>query len=460
MNQIDTLPRPRIPGPLLAAEYWFRPARFLDRCEKLGDRFVLSMPGVPPLVCVTSPADVKAAFTGDQTALHFGEGLKMMAPHEIVLGRTSITIKDDEEHLRDRRMQAPHFVGGKLDAYVPTIAEKTREAMCTWPVGPRVSFQSLMMELTLDVIIATVFGVSDPARHDRVRRSVLDLLGVVGGPSFLVSTIVATARGGRWEGRYPRLQAAKTAVDDLVREEITERRERSDLDRKDILAVFLRMQTENPDAMTDEAIFDAMRTLLIGGYETTASSLAWVAERITRHRQVLERLDESSGQDRDDYLDAVIAESMRLRPVAPFTMRLVVKPFVLDDLQLEPGVMLMPFITLAQRRADTYPEPLAFRPERFEAEPPGTFTWIPFGGGIRRCLGGPFAMLEMRVVLRTILEELRFEPTDEPDEPLARRNVTIVPGGGARVRLRRTATPRVRAAHPASRSSRSTVGAR
>ena len=162
--------------------------------------------------------------------------------------------------------------------------------------------------------------------------------------------------------------------------------------------------------MSDLAICDLMRTLLIGGYATTASSLAWIVERAIRHPEVLAELEASVARGEDGYIDAVVAEGTRVRPVAPFTLRLVVKAFDLEGLHLEPGVMGAPFIALVHRRADVYPDPHAFRPERFLGTKPGMYTWIPFGGGVRRCLGGPFALLEMRVVLRTILQELRFLP--------------------------------------------------
>jgi len=435
MPASSSLPTPPLWGPLLAAEYWLRPGAFLDRCEKLGDRFLLRLPGSPPLVCTTSPADVRAIFTGDQTALHLGAAVKKMAPHELVLGSSSLTVKDGEAHLRDRRRLNPHFAGAGLKAYESSMATATRQAMQAWPLGERVSFQRLMRRLTLDIIISTVFGVGDPERFTRVREAVLRFLRVIGGPGFLAFSMVAVARGGKWEGRHRRLRLAMAAVDAIVKEEIAERRAHGDLARNDVLAVLLRLQAENSEEMTDATICETMRTLLIGGYETTAASLAWTAERLARHPEVLEQLEDSVARGEDDYVDAVVAEALRVRTVFAFTARVVVKPFELDGLPLEPGVMVAPFIALLHRRPDVYPDPLAFRPERFLGTRPGTYTWIPFGGGVRHCLGGPFALLEMRVVLRTMFQELRLRPTTEPDEPIARRNVTLVPGRGAMVTL-------------------------
>lgn len=437
-NALDSLPSPSLPAPLLAAEYWLKPARFFDRCRRLGDRFVWRMPGLPPMVCVTDPADVRAVFTGDQTALHFGEALKKIAPHELILGANSITVKDDEAHLRDRRLLVPSFGATALRTYEPGMEAATRTALSRWPLGQPVSFQALMMSLTLEIIMKTIFGVTDPERLSRLRAAVLEFVAVIGSPGFLAFSILAVARGGRWEGRHRRLRTAMDAVDSIVVEEMSLRRSSGQLDRPDILAVLLRLQREHGErAMSDVAIREMIRTLVVAGYETTASSLAWIAERVTRHPPVLAELDASVERGDDEYVDAVIVEAMRLRPVAPFTSRLVVKPFDLAGLHLEPGVIVTPFIWLVHRRPDVYPNPLDFRPERFVGTKPDNYAWIPFGGGIRKCLGGPFALLEMRTVLRTVLQELRFAPTTAPDEPLGRRNVTIVPGRGAMVVLDR-----------------------
>jgi cytochrome P450 len=413
-----------------------RPARFFDRCERLGSRFLLRMPGSPPLVCLTDPADVRAIFTGDQSALHFGEGLPKMAPHELLFGRETLALKDDEPHLGDRRMLGPHFGGAALKTYEPGMVTTTRELLATWPLGAPFPFQGAAMRLTLEIIVTAIFGVSDAGRLARLREAVLRFVGIAGGPGFLAFSMLAIARGGRWEGRHRRLRAAMAAVDAIVVEELEERRAADHLDRSDVLAVFSRLQTEHgAGAMSDAAICAWMRLLLVAGYETTASSLGWIAERITRHPDVLDELEAGVARGDDAWIDAVIAEAMRLRPVAPFTVRLVVKPFELPGLRLEPGTMVTPFIWLVHRRPEVYPDPAAFRPERFLRTKPDNYAWIPFGGGVRKCLGGPFALLEMRAVLRTILEEHRFVPTDEPDEPLARRNITIVPGRGAMVRL-------------------------
>ena len=430
----SSLPKSLLPRTVLAAEYWFRPEQFLNRCDQLGDRFQISFPGLPPTVGISSPQDIRAIFTGDQSALYLGAGVKKLAPHELLLGETSLIVKDGDEHLCERRMLNPHFMGARLRSYEPMIAQVTREAVHRWPRNQTVSFHSLMMELTLDIIIHVVFGVHDRKRADDVRSATQRLVDVIGSARFAVTTIVAMARGGKWDGKHKLVRNLKARLDKHVVDELVERRATGNLEQDDILSIFLKLQQEHGvEVMSDASICDAMRTLLIAGYETTATSLAWIAERLVRHPDVLESLEKAIENEDSDYVDAIITEGMRVRSVLPFTVRMVVKPFDLNGLQLDVGTLVLPMISLLHRRADLYPNPHEFRPERFIGRPVKNFQWIPFGGGLRKCLGGPFAMLEMRVIVETIYRELRLLPTNEPDEQVGRRNVTLVPSRGAQV---------------------------
>jgi len=252
---------------------------------------------------------------------------------------------------------------------------------------------------------------------------------------FFLQTIIATARRDGWDQPFPRIRRAVAAIDAVVLEEVSERRRAGDLERDDILGLFLRTPGEDGRPMPDSELCDAMRTLLIGGHETTASTLAWILERAARHPAVVARLNRAALAGDDGYLDAVIKEGMRLRPVFPMTGRLAAEPFELPGLMIPAGTMVIPYITLVHRRADLYPDPLAFRPERFLETKAGTFTWIPFGGGARRCIGANFALTEARVVLRTILRHAELLPTGERSERIGRRNITIVPARGARITL-------------------------
>ena len=207
-----------------------------------------------------------------------------------------------------------------------------------------------------------------------------------------------------------------------------------------MLGMILRSTDEHGASMPDNEICDAMRTLLVGGHETTASTLTWILEQVTRHPDVLARLEAAALDGDDDYIDAVIKETMRLRPVFPFTARLAAQPFELRGLTIPAGTLVVPHITLVNRRPDLYPDPLAFRPERFLDTRAGTYTWIPFGGGPRRCIGAAFSLIEIRIVLRTILRHAQLQPTSKPSERIARHTVTIVPAGGATITLKRRST--------------------
>ncbi len=218
--------------------------------------------------------------------------------------------------------------------------------------------------------------------------------------------------------------------------------------------MFLRARDEHDAPMPDHELCDAMRTLLLGGHETTASTLTWILERVTRHPDVLARLQAAALDGDDDYIDAVIKETMRLRPVFPITARLATEPFELSDLTIPAGTLVIPHITLVHRRPDLYPDPLAFRPERFLDTRAGTYTWIPFGGGPRRCIGAAFSLLETRIVLRTILRHAHLMPTDKRSERVARHTITIVPSGGGTVTLKRR-QPTTRPVHPAGADSMS-----
>lgn len=440
MNQIasglNDLKRPNVPAAIVAYEYWIKPEKFAERCSKLGDRFLLSLPGMPPLVCITSPEDMRAVFAGDQTALHFGEGLTKFSPHELVVGPTSISVKDGEEHLKDRRMLAPHFSHASIRQYAPVFREKTRKAMQSWPENKPFSFYQAMMTLTLDIIIEVVFGVTDEKRADALRKATLELLRVVGGKQFFLSMIVAVSKGGVWDGKYKKLKRAKARVDSLVLEELNERRQANNLDREDLLSVFMKMQRENPQQMPDEAIFDAMRTLVVGGYETTASSMAWLGERIIRDQDVIRNLEKAADEGDEEYLEAVVSEGLRARPNLPHTVRYVVKPFDLGKgLSLDPGTMILPMMSLCHHRPDIYPNPEKFDPGRFVGKKASAYELINFGGGLRKCLGAPFALLEMKEIIRAIVEERHFEYTAAKGEKVKRSHVTLVPGKGAMVRL-------------------------
>ena len=434
---LEALPALRRPAAVNAAEYWFAPERFARRCGRLGDRFVVPMPATGPWLCLTDPGDIQRVFTADTDVLRFGAALAKTAPHLLLLGPTGLTNVDGPEHMRRRRMQLPAFHRKVLAGHEEVMQRTTEQALAGLAFERPVRSHDFMQEIALGIIIAAVFGITDPARVTRLRAATLALMREASSQRFFLQTIIATARHNGWDRPFPRIRRAVAAIDAVVLEEVSERKRAGEPDRDDILGLFLRTPGDHGSPMPDNELCDAMRTLLLGGHETTASTLAWILERAARHPDVVARLNSAALDGDDGYIDAVIKEGMRLRPVFPMTGRLAAEPFDLPGLTIPAGTMVIPYITLVHRRADLYPDPLTFRPERFLGTRAGTFTWIPFGGGARRCIGANFALIEARVVLRTMLRHAELLPTQERSERISRRNVTIIPARGGRITLKK-----------------------
>jgi cytochrome P450 len=436
-----------------AAQYWLAPEQFARRCEPLGDRFLVPMPATGPWLCLTNPEDIKRVFTADTDVLRLGAALAKVSAHHLFLGPTGLTNLDGAEHMRKRRMQLPPFQGQALTAYHETMQSKTEEALARWPYGRPTPSRPHMEAISLEVIMATVFGVTDPARVERLRSATLALLREGHSRRFFLQTMIATSRKNGWDRPFPRIRRAIADVDAIVMEEVTQRRNEDKLDGEDVLGMFLRTHDNQDHLMSDSEICDAMRTLLLGGHDTTASTLTWILERVSRFPDALSRLETAALDGDDDYLDAVIKEAMRLRPAFPLTARLATEPFELPGLTIPSGTMVAPYITLVHRRPELYPDPLTFRPERFLDTRAGTYTWIPFGGGPRRCLGAAFSLTEARIVLRTILRHARLQPSNKRAERVAHHNVLVIPARGGRITLQpRTPPPRQKHGDPETRS--------
>ncbi|MFI4992792.1 MAG: cytochrome P450 [Solirubrobacterales bacterium] len=436
MDQTLTdVPRLRRPALVNAAQYWLAPEQFARHCQRLGDRFLVPMPATGPWLCLTDPEDIKRIFTADTGVLALGAALAKASAHHLFLGPTGLTNIDGAEHMRRRRTQLPPFHGDALSGYHETMQRKTEEVLARWPYGHPTPSQPHMEAISLEVIMATVFGVTDPARVDRLRSATLALLREGHSRRFFLQTIIATSRENGWDRPFPRVRRAIDAVDAIVLEEVAQRRGSNQLDGQDVLGMFLRTPDSQGCLMSDEEICDAMRTLLLGGHDTTASTLTWILERVSRYPDALTRLQTAALDGDDEYLEAVIKEAMRLRPAFPLTARLATEPFELPGLTIPSGTMVVPYITLVHRRPELYPDPLTFRPERFLDTRAGTYTWIPFGGGPRRCIGAAFSLTEARIVLRTILRHARLQPSRRRAERVAHRNVFIVPARGGRITL-------------------------
>ena len=402
--------------PLVQTLAWaMAPTWLMDRCARtLGEWFTLTFfPSGMQLVLVSDPEAVKTAFTASPEVAPSGAANSPVAP---VMGPHSVIVLTGAEHLRQRKLLLPPFHGERMREYEDAIVEATRRDMAAWPVGKPMRLHERTRAITLEVILRAVFGV-EAERMDRVREAVGTLL-VPASTLLLMRLALRRPSLERPGGEFGQ---ALDRLDAVLYEELERRRSREDLaERRDILS------------------------LLLAGHETTATSVAWAIERLVRHPDKLERLVaeiDAHPDDGEEYMTAVVNETLRVRPVVPIVVRMLKGELQVGPYTLPAGTRLTPSIYLTNRNPRVYREPDEFRPERFLDSAPETFSWIPFGGGIRRCIGAAFAQLEMKLILRTVLSEL--QPTLprgrrwRAGEGTRRRAITLVPAAGARVVWRR-----------------------
>ena len=426
-------PGPRLPKWMQTAGFLFFPATWIDACRRrYGDVVTFRSLFDPGFVMVFHPELVKQVFRGSPDRLHAGEANALLGP---VVGERSVLLLDGAEHLRQRKLLLPPFHGERMRAYEEVMVEAADRAIDSWPVGEQFTLLRSMQALTLDVIVRAVFGVTDVDRAVELKRSLRAMIDPVASRVGVLLLLVTGGRRGSGAGEEFARQ--RRAVDDLIYEEIAARRSASDLaDREDVLSMLVLARDEGGSPMTDEELRDELLTLLVAGHETTATALAWAFELLLRNPDVLARLQSSLADGDDPYLGAVVKETLRVRPVIPGIGRVVRgdEPFEVGDFAIPPGVEINPSIAAIHRRADRYPEASEFRPERYLGpEAPDTYTWLPFGGGTRRCLGASFAEFEMRTVIRRVLERTQLEPVGRSPERGVRRGITFVPKRGVRV---------------------------
>jgi cytochrome P450 family 135 len=439
-------PGPSAP-PLVQTLRWMnRPIAFMESCSKrYGDAFTVMFLGFQtPMVMLSDPEALRALYT-DRAHEPPPSRQITLAP---VVGADSVLVLNGAPHIARRRLMLPPFHGERMRAYESAVAEITEREIATWPRDQSFAIHPRMQAITLELILGVVFGVTDSQRREQLRQ----LLPVLTGDSASIGCqmqILLARRLRRRDDGMGALQTLMGQIDELLFAEIAERRADPDGDeRDDILALLASARFEDGSAMSDRELRDQLITLLLAGHETTATALAWAFDLLLRHPAALARLiAEIDDGTSDEYLRAVVSESLRMRPVVPLAGRRLGKNLDAGDLHLEAGTDVTPAIWLTHRRADLYPEPYAFRPERFLDNPPTTYGWIPFGGGVRRCLGAAFAEMEMRVVLTTVLRECALSAGSPGLERVVRRNVTLAPRHGTPVRYApRVVTARVPAA--------------
>jgi cytochrome P450 family 135 len=335
----------------------------------------------------------------------------------------------------------PPFHGERMREYEAVMTEAADREIEAWPVGKPFTLLPSMQSLTLDVIMSAVFGVERGPRQEELKRRVRAVVAPVGSRFGVL--VMALSRGRFVASGFRGFEERRRQLDELIYEEIARRRSEPDLEeRKDVLSMLLLARDEEGRAMSDQELRDELVTLLVAGHETTATGLAWAFELLLREPSVLQRLRTALEEGDDSYLEAVVKETLRVRPVVPGIGRVVRgEPFEVGGYLIPDGIEINPSIAAIHRRADCYPEPRAFRPERFlAADAPDTYTWLPFGGGTRRCLGASFATFEMRVVIRRVIERTRLTALGRPEKAI-RKGVTIVPKRGVRVMQKVAANP-------------------
>jgi cytochrome P450 len=418
-------PGPKLPRWIQTLGFMFFNRRWVDWAHRrYGDAVTFRSLFDSCFVMVFSPELVKQVFRAPPDRLRAGEANALLGP---IVGERSVLLLDGREHMRQRKLLLPPFHGERMRAYQEVMVEATDRVVDSWRAGQTVTLLPAMQELTLEVIERTVFGVADVHRREELTRRVRALLDPVNSRGQVLMLVLTGGRRGAGAGED--FTRARRELDELLFEEIARRREVADLDqREDVLSMLLCARDEEGEPMTDGELRDELLTLLVAGHETTATALAWAFELLMRNPGVATKTDAD--------LDAVVKETLRLRPVISGVGRVIrEEPFELGGYTLPVGMEINPSIAGIHRRADHYPRPGDFDPSRYGGDgAPDTYTWVPFGGGTRRCLGASFATFEMRTVIRRVLERVDMAPAGPPEKGV-RRSIVYVPAKGVRVQV-------------------------
>jgi cytochrome P450 len=430
-------PGPRTPRAVQMYQWIADPIPYLARAAaRYGPMFTARFV-IGDLVFISDPALIKEVFRGDPDVLRAGEANR--PPLEPIVGPNSALTLDGPEHLRQRKLMLPSFHGERMSRYGELIEEITHDDIDRWPVGTPFALRNRTQWVTLEVIMRAVFGIEDANRLDRLRDTLNRILELGSNRFAMTSIVLPQLRRTVGRGMWRRFGTLRARADDLIYDEIRRRRaDPATPDRDDVLSVLLQARDEDGAPMTDVELRDELMTLLVAGHETTSTALAWTFDLLLHNPEPMRRLRaEVETGESDEYLEAVIRESMRIRPVVPGVSRKLSRPWTLDGYELPVGTRVSPNIWLTHHNADVYPEPERFRPERFVEGAVDTYSWIPFGGGIRRCLGASFALFEMKTVIPVILSRVRLSPAADRPEAIRRRTVTFAPEHEARMIVRK-----------------------
>lgn len=440
MNHLP--PGPRLPR-IFQIYRWLRNSvPFLEGCAKrYGETFTLRFPATPPIVIFSNPEAVKDIFTGDPEVLRAGEGNVVLEP---LMGKNSLLLIDGARHRRERRLMTPPFRGDRMKAYGEVMREVTSRYIDGWPVGSSFPIHERTQAITLDIILRTVFGIEEGPLFSKIRNSLVRGLSLGSNPMYLLPILQRNLGPLTAWREIARLMEES---DKILYAEFARRRAEGRTDRTDVLSMLLEARYDDGQPMADEELRDQMVTLLVAGHETTATALAWIVHRMLAHPRVYARLREEIrevggggpiGADQAgklEYLDATIKETLRLNPIIPFVARVVREPVKIGGWEIPAGVVVSPCIYLTHRRPDVWPEPLKFDPERFLGLRPNPYTYFPFGGGTRLCLGASFATYEMKIVMAEVLRRTKLRPAPGHEVRIVRRSITFAPSRGVPVVL-------------------------
>jgi cytochrome P450 len=425
-------PGPRAPAIVNAIRFLRAPLdRLAEWHARYGDIFTVRITGFGTGCYVADPAEIKKLLTGDQTDLLAGEANSFLTP---ILGKHSVLVLDGPEHMRQRKLLAPPFQGSRVNAFREVIQDVAEREVGTWQPGTEFALRHRMRALTFEVICRAVFGVTEPERVERLRDRLVAVIG--SSPALLAIKPLRADLGPLSPGG--KLARRLRAADQLLYEEIDRRRLEPDLEeRTDVLSLLMCARDEDGGSMTNAELRDELFTMLGAGHETTATGLSFAFELLLRNPRVLDRLREELAAGDDAYLDAVVKETLRLRPVIDAAERTLTKSRTVSGWELPPGIKVYPGIALVQMREDLYPGAGEFRPERFIDDGAESYAWLPFGGGIRRCIGASLAQAEMAEVLRVAVPAVELRPLAAEPDPVVLRGITVAPKHGVRVAVTR-----------------------
>jgi cytochrome P450 len=437
------MPHPALPpGPNLFATFDFvrNPFRFLDTCaRRYGDWFTVRVPGVSPFIFTSDPAAVREVFLGDPDALHAGQANR---PLGAFMGERSSLFLDGNEHLRQRRLLVPAFHGERMASHADAMRNAADNAIATWPIGPQFAIHPQMRAITFETIIRAAFGFPDDSAGAELRASLKKLFALYSSRlGTLFSLPAMQIDAGRWSpwGRAVRLTRQ---IDAILFAEFARRRKTGVEGRADVLSMLLTARYEDGQPLPDAVIRDEMYTLMLAGHETTAATMAWVVNRLLTNPNMMKRaraevvavLDgaqlDASHVGKLRYVEAVINETMRLDPVVPNIGRTLTKPLTIAGRELPANVTIAPCIYLVHRRHELWPNPEQFNPDRFLESRPSPSTFLPFGGGARRCLGASFATYQMKIVVAEILSRADLKPVSGYTAHATRRGIAFAPSEG------------------------------